>query len=394
MSAGTKWSSPDHPAAFTNKPFKQICQYMRQLPEHGYVLSTFTNQQVEYNWPKPMIETGAYTCHSKDTVTAQCDGAVCQVMDEETWTPKLNKADWKAGDPAVCTCPTVKGPEQTIAGSLMADGECYANGAGHPDGPSCVPKQTSEMNTYEVMVGAMSGGIPELDALIASCGAEDVQTPICGGQKPEPHSPKPVDIAPCEPGQDCPAGSCGQVAPGHPCEAPGWVFCLDAVCDEPSADRKTGKLISKCKCWQPTNTNSSVLPAASNSGANCVMGTGPGGNQMCEAIKGGALISTWGPTGNFLPGKKPRMAICRPHTPWSWCWGAPCQREANGDITCDCPMMVSTNDDDQSLFLIPSECPSDSNPDVNPCTMGVYNSNPAGSNLGSVGYPECYSYVN
>jgi len=179
MSAGTKWSSPDHPAAFTNKPFKQICQYMRQLPERGYVLSTFTNQRVEYNWPKTLAETGAYTCHSEDTVTAQCDGAVCQVMDEVTWTPKLNKDDWKAGDPAVCTCPTVKGPKQTIAGSLMANGECYANGAGHPDGPSCVPKQTSAMNTYEVMVGAMSGGIPELDELIASCGAPDVQTPIC-----------------------------------------------------------------------------------------------------------------------------------------------------------------------------------------------------------------------
>lgn len=61
----------------------------------------------------------------------------------------------------------------------MENGECFANGAGHPDGPSCVPKQTSQMNTYEVMVGAMAGGIPALDALIASCGAADMQTTLC-----------------------------------------------------------------------------------------------------------------------------------------------------------------------------------------------------------------------
>merc|ERR1712050_481561 len=56
MSAGTQWASPDYPAAFTNKPFKHICQYMRQLPQHGYVLSTYSNQQTEYNWPKPITQ--------------------------------------------------------------------------------------------------------------------------------------------------------------------------------------------------------------------------------------------------------------------------------------------------------------------------------------------------
>jgi hypothetical protein len=147
------------------------------------------------------------------------------------------------------------------------------------------------------------------------------------------------DPIPITPGD---ASSCGLVDKGSSvCDAAGWVFCINADCEpEPYYNPSVygGKPIVKCHCWQPSNTDFSVVPRGKNGGANCVLGEddfGPGGNggaDMCNAIKEGALISTYGPKGTMRDGTpigEPgpyslQAATCRPHTPWAWCWGAPC----------------------------------------------------------------------
>ena len=182
-----------------------------------------------------------------------------------------------------------------------------------------------------------------------------------------------------------------------PCTAPGWVFCINAVCaDQPTvdADMYNGKPFVKCSCWQPTNTDFSLVPLGPDSGANCALGQdtfagGKGGEEMCQAIRDGALISTYGPEGT-LRGGTPisdadapfslEAAECRPNTPWAWCWGAPCERDEASPtgITCHCPYMTSTNNIPQPISLAgKSECEGD------PCTGSLHNSMPAGQSPNS-----------
>jgi hypothetical protein len=148
---GSGASAVDNPIPQTNEPFPDICEYMKVLPETGYVLAAysvaFTEAIVLYNWAASMEDTAAYNCQSYDTVTARCDGQVCQVMDATTWTAKTDSSTWAAGDPAVCTCPTAKGPNQTIAG-IAVQGQC------NPHLPECVPAIPSAAQspyTYKVM---------------------------------------------------------------------------------------------------------------------------------------------------------------------------------------------------------------------------------------------------
>ncbi len=103
-------------------------------------------------------------------------------------------------------------------------------------------------------------------------------------------------------------------------------------------------------------------------------------------MKGGALISTYGPLGqiyNFETGAyigpEPNDIIsrvkCAARTPWAWCWGAPCVVDTDSPtgITCHCPYMVSDSSTDQSLFLDQStKCDNDA------CDT-IQNSGPAGT---------------
>ncbi|CAE8634524.1 unnamed protein product [Polarella glacialis] len=195
-------------------------------------------------------------------------------------------------------------------------------------------------------------------------------------QQLDDHDLKPIGIAPCNLSEtaqtECPQ-NCGDVA-GYHCEAPGWVFCINAECaSQPVIDPESSKPVVLCKCWQPNNTISSILPSATNSGASCVLNAGEGGKKMCEKIKAGELWSTYGPNGTLL--EPLESAVCAPHTPWAWCWGAPCHREEKGgEIICRCPYMTSTNEADQPVSLAgKSECAG------NPCDRGLHNSMPAGS---------------
>ena len=191
---------------------------------------------------------------------------------------------------------------------------------------------------------------------------------------------QPIPIAPKD------AATCGITDP-YPCEAPGWVYCINAVCEsEPTVDPLLygGKPFNKCSCWQPSNTDLSILPLSNDGGANCVLGSGPSGKEMCAAMKGGALISTYGPDGTFRDQETKdgptkfslQSAMCKPHTPWAWCWGAPCVKdpESPTGITCHCPYMTSTNEENQPISLAGSDqCTTG-----NPCDS-IHNSMPAGT---------------
>jgi len=162
------------------------------------------------------------------------------------------------------------------------------------------------------------------------------------------------------------------------CEAPGWVYCQDARCSEPVLN-ENGILVAKCFCYQPPNVTTSIIPKGSNAGASCVMNQldprlklPAGGTAMCNAIKNGALISTYGPEA-----WKPPLVVakCPARTPWAWCWGAPCTKDPVKDtVVCDCPMMISATNDDQYLSLSVDVC-NEEGPHA--CTM-VHNSSPPG----------------
>jgi len=139
---------------------------------------------------------------------------------------------------------------------------------------------------------------------------------------------------------------------------------------------KDGVLVSECLCWAPPNTNVSYAPVAENAGASCVMNhqnpdlkLPSGGEAMCDAMKNGALVSTYGPEG-----WKPPLVFnkCPAKTQWAWCWGAPC-KEIDGDIICDCPMMISDNDYDQFISISQTQC----NLESDPCSY-VHNGSPNG----------------
>jgi len=171
-------------------------------------------------------------------------------------------------------------------------------------------------------------------------------------------------------------GNCSDMTP-YPCEAPGWVYCQDAVCDQEPV-MVDGVLVAKCLCWAPSNTNSSILPTTMG-GASCVantinsaLGLPQGGEEMCKAMKSGSLISTYGPTG-----WKPPLVVseCPPQTPWAWCWGAPCSM-VDGDIICDCPMMISAGGDPQFLSVSIQSCANE----ADTCKY-IHNGSPSGGGI-------------
>ena len=69
--------------------------------------------------------------------------------------------------------------------------------------------------------------------------------------------------------------------------------------------------------------------------------------------------------------------MCKPRTPWAWCWGAPCVKvpitpDTPTGITCDCPYMSTDSPDAQPLSLAgKGECSA--NPVYNPCD-NIHNS--------------------
>jgi len=167
---------------------------------------------------------------------------------------------------------------------------------------------------------------------------------------------------------------------GVNCFAP-WVYCTDARCDDTPVV-KDGILVAECLCWMPKNTNQSIIPKET-SGAACVANAvNPGseafgvtgGEAMCEAMKNGALISTYGELGTKPPA---RAVKCAPKTPWAWCWGAPCKKVTGGRIICDCPVIVSNYDVDQYVSVTKDVCAQEQYLEEEPCSL-IHNGSPAG----------------
>jgi len=167
---------------------------------------------------------------------------------------------------------------------------------------------------------------------------------------------------------------------GVNCEAP-WVYCTDAVCDQ-KQKLKNGVLVVTCQCWMPTNTMWSIAPKET-SGAGCVYnkvkpGSYPfssiGGKGMCEEMKAGKLISTYGPLGTA-----PTAAAlkCAPKTPWAWCWGAPCEKAKDGKVYCDCPVVVSDYPTPQYVSLQKKTCEAEGFVGLDKCKE-IANGSPAG----------------
>jgi len=225
-------------------------------------------------------------------------------------------------------------------------------------------------------------------ALFAATASFDCVTVVLAGEMTTSLWPrendgtiKPIPIVPKLP------GTCGDIG-GYPCRTPasmepdggnggGWVFCINAICeDTPTIDEQKygGKPYSKCQCWQPSNTPNSILPdKKKGGGANCVLDSGPGGEEMCQQMNAGALISTYGPQGSARESPDPtysfEAALCKPRTPWAWCWGAPCYKTPGTPtgITCDCPYMSTDSMVAQPLSLAgKGECAAHP-PLYNPC---------------------------
>ena len=132
-----------------------------------------------------------------------------------------------------------------------------------------------------------------------------------------------------------------------------WAYCIDAVCEEPIDGYST------CKCWTQA-PGKSILPGSAQSGATCVANNEygkdePYGEELCNAMKAGTLVSTFGGThGNtsFLP----EFAAASCDGGFAYCWGATCQPDpVNPEISiCKCPFVSS--DKGAAIFIIQSQC--------------------------------------
>merc|ERR1719203_647999 len=97
-------------------------------------------------------------------------------------------------------------------------------------------------------------------------------------------------------------------------------------------------------------------------------------------MKDGKLFSTYGPEG-----WKPPLVVheCPARTTWAWCWGAPCEAR-EGNIVCDCPMMISDNDEAQYISLSRYACDVEDD-----ACKWVHNSSPNGKKDIQKELPQC-----
>merc|ERR1712014_475432 len=130
----------------------------------------------------------------------------------------------------------------------------------------------------------------------------------------------------------------------------------------------------------------SIIPKAT--GAGCVADqVNPGkaafgvsgGSEMCDKMKSGTLISTYGPKGTSDIGTKinAKAVKCAAKTPWAWCWGAPCTKDAFGRVICECPIVISDWDEDQYVSASEVACEVEKKLDEGPCSI-IHNGSPAG----------------
>lgn len=120
-----------------------------------------------------------------------------------------------------------------------------------------------------------------------------------------------------------------------------WVYCIDAICQEPIDGYST------CRCWNQA-PGKSIAPGSAQSGATCVGNnqygkSEPYGEELCNVMKSGTLVSTFGGKyGNtsFVP----EFANVACEGGFAYCWGAFCKQDpTNPDIAiCQCPFVESS----------------------------------------------------
>ena len=112
VSLATPYSSFNNPdrlageensAPWTGNIVKNVCDYMETLTSFDKALSTFNT--LNYNYEV----SGSYMCpKAKNMIWAQCDGAVCEVLDKNGKPKPFNH--WKPRDKSTCTCQAVQSP--------------------------------------------------------------------------------------------------------------------------------------------------------------------------------------------------------------------------------------------------------------------------------------------
>lgn len=132
-----------------------------------------------------------------------------------------------------------------------------------------------------------------------------------------------------------------------------WVYCIDAICQEPINGYST------CRCWNQA-PGKSIAPGSAQSGATCVGNNQygknePYGEELCNVMKSGTLVSTFGGKyGNtsFVP----EFANVACEGGFAYCWGAFCKQDpTNPDIAiCQCPFVES--DVGSVIGVIDSQC--------------------------------------
>merc|ERR1712014_68521 len=100
---------------------------------------------------------------------------------------------------------------------------------------------------------------------------------------------------------------------------------------------------------------------------------------MCDAMKAGKLISTYGPSGTSDIGRQihAKAVKCPAKTKWAWCWGAPCSEDEFGLITCECPIVTSDWDEPQYVSVSDVACDIEKKLDEESCSV-IHNGSPAG----------------
>ncbi|MCG8460413.1 MAG: hypothetical protein MI919_29375 [Holophagales bacterium] len=91
------------PAPWTDEVPSDVCQYMEELHGVDKALSTYNPRNYNY------AIAGSYICEdAENMIWAQCDGAICEVLDGEG--KPLPADQWQKHDKSTCTCQAVRSP--------------------------------------------------------------------------------------------------------------------------------------------------------------------------------------------------------------------------------------------------------------------------------------------
>lgn len=310
-----------------------LCESMND----GELWSTFGYLSVNTSYLPPFAINN---CPAETGMT-YCWGAKC-VRDPDPARP----------NGAICDCPYVTSNESQVDIQISVD-QCSAQ-----EGKTC-----DYLHNGNVAGVAVSEKTNDLYDLYRNLTGTDVPViPTCE----ERPSTEPVSLD---------AIDCTDHV-NYVCETTDtpWVYCIDAICQEPINGYST------CRCWSQA-PGKSIAPGSAQSGATCVANNQfgknePYGEDLCLAMKSGTLVSTFGGKyGNtsFVP----EFANAECDGGFAYCWGAICKQDpTNPDIAiCECPFVSS--EAGATIGIIKSQCAQQSG---NECSY-IHNGGPRSREL-------------